>query len=436
MKTKTKLQSAFRKSIRCGTGKAYLMMTKHPEMNFSNEIYKASIKNYAYDGQSEGDRTIYLLQFYHKLPPKQIEKLKKKLIKQLFEEKEDTWSLLQLFNLCGFFAQTDKTVKKSIYKRFRQTPIEDSDWLGTDALLELDGTDGMIAIAEHFGKRLLKNKHDWQDGAILNRFDENHPEQNIKARLKQEAKSNPYIDAYLRSIASTTKRREKYTTKRTSWTCKKIAEHLTNDAKIGLGFGVIEKLSKHEIKKVAKMLKDKPSEQTIRKLLYVFTLVQFPYSINQIKKYTHKKYSSLIRNYAFKALSLFEDEATRELALKQLNKTNTPAKYLNILKSNYKEGDSKIITKTIHRFKDEHIIEEIAISLNEVYKLNSTKDCKKPLVALYHKMNCALHRNALLKILYKNGVLDEEILSEMEFDSNEQTRKLHKKILKKGVWKG
>ena len=129
MKNRSKILSEFRNSIRCGTGKAYLLQKKHPQINFVNEIYKASITNYAYDGQSEGDRSEYLIQFIKNLNQSHRKALKKKLVDRLFKEKEDTWDLQQIFNVCGFFAKKDFVVKKAIYKRFKQTPIPDSDWL-------------------------------------------------------------------------------------------------------------------------------------------------------------------------------------------------------------------------------------------------------------------------------------------------------------------
>jgi len=76
----------------------------------------------------------------------------------------------------------------------------------------------MIKIAEHFGKRLIKNKDDWQDGWILNSFDENNPKIKIKELLKKESKTNNFIKKYLQEIESTRKRWKKSRNKRTKWT--------------------------------------------------------------------------------------------------------------------------------------------------------------------------------------------------------------------------
>ena len=432
MKNEKEIINEFRTSIRCGTGRAYLLQTKNPGINFTNEIYKASIRNFAYDGQSEGDRTEYILQFINNLNPTQKELLKNKLVKRLFEEGDDTWNLQQIFNICGFFAKNDTEVKKALYKRFKQTPIADSDWLGSSIILKLDGAKGMIEIANHLGERLLKGDDEYQDDWIVRNYDEENPKAKIWKVLAKEAQNNHNIKTYLNNITETSKRWKKNKSPRTKWTINKVISSLKDDEQRGPMFYVIEKLTKNEIKQIAKLLNQKLNEKSTNKILNVFTLVKYPYSINSIKTYLSKKFSATTQNYAYEALSFFTDTELREFALSKLKKTrNEPAKHLDILKSNYKKGDSKIITETIERFNDEHIIEQIAISLCEVYTKNKTIDCKKPLLALYEKMNCAIHRNSILEILYKNNVLPKSILKEMKYDSDEGTRKLYNKIEKK-----
>jgi len=430
MKNKTEIVREFRNSIRCGTGKAYLLLNKHPEFNFTNEIYKASIKNYAYDGQSEGDRTIYLLQFIKTLDSKQTDLFKKKLVKKLFEEKDDTWNLQQMFNICGYFAVGDKEIKKAIYKRFKQTPIKDSDWLGTEIILKLDGTDGMLKIADHLGKRLITKKDDHQDDWIVRSFDKDNPKIKIKQILKKESKSNPNIKAYLSEIESTRKRWSKSKAKSKKWDIGKIIDHIIDDNKRRPNFNVINKLTKSEIKKIGNLFTSNLNNEKIKKLLYTFTIVKYPFNHNDLKPYLNNKYPAIIRAYALEALSSFTDMDIRKIAIDKLKSTKKPSKFLNVLKFNYKMGDSKLIVKLINRFQDEHIIENIANSLCEIYENNKTKECKKPLLALYSKMNCAIHRNSILEILLRNEVLPKSIQREMEFDSDESTRKLYLKTEK------
>lgn len=59
------LREKFRSAIKRGTGETHLIMMENPKMDFSSDIIKAALTNYAYDSQSEGSRADYC-----KLPQK------------------------------------------------------------------------------------------------------------------------------------------------------------------------------------------------------------------------------------------------------------------------------------------------------------------------------------------------------------------------------
>ncbi len=427
MNNKTQILNEFRQSIRCGTGKAFLLMKKHYEINFINEIYKVSIKNYAYDGQSEGDRAEYIIHFIEILNLQEKNKLKEKLIIKLFEVNDDTWNLDQLFEICGYFAKTDESIKDKIYARFYETAIADSDWLGAETILKLDGVEGMKKIAEHFGNRLILNKKDWQDESILERFHQEYPELNTKDILIKKSKNNKAIKKYLLEIEATKKRWANTKAKKTVWTIENIIDHILDDNKKAPSFVAIRKLSNIEIKKIAKLFQEDLSEPKVQKLFYIFSLLKYPFNYLDLKLYLRSAYR-LSKDNMHTALSFFPDVELRQMAIKKLLKTNNPCLYLPLLNSNYKKGDSKLFTEIINKFKNEHLIESLAGSIIEIYKNNKSKDCKSPLLALYEKMNCAICRFKILEILYENKVLPKSILMEMEFDSYEETRSLYQKI--------
>jgi hypothetical protein len=56
----TRIKRIFRGVIRRGTGRAHLMMQAYPHLDFSQEILKAAVVNYAYDPQCEQSRGLYL----------------------------------------------------------------------------------------------------------------------------------------------------------------------------------------------------------------------------------------------------------------------------------------------------------------------------------------------------------------------------------------
>ena len=117
------IKQRFQSSIRRGTGEAHLIIKSNPTVDFTADIIKASLKNYADDGQSEGSRALYISELIS-LSKKQ-EKIRNAILKGLATEQKDTWSLLQLFDLATIFAKNgDIEAKNAIYKRFFKKIID------------------------------------------------------------------------------------------------------------------------------------------------------------------------------------------------------------------------------------------------------------------------------------------------------------------------
>ena len=86
------------------------------------------------------------------------DKIRKAILNGIATEQEDTWSLTHLFDIAKLFAQQgDQEMRQAIYDRFCKNPIEGSDWVGYSEILELDGLQGLIFIAEKFGKFIEQN---------------------------------------------------------------------------------------------------------------------------------------------------------------------------------------------------------------------------------------------------------------------------------------
>ena len=89
---------------------------------------------------------------------KQKEIIRQKILQGLLSEMEDTWAADQLFQLAFLFAKEgDTEFREAIYKRYAETTIDNSRWLGEDVILELDGLEGLLFIAESKGQIIKEN---------------------------------------------------------------------------------------------------------------------------------------------------------------------------------------------------------------------------------------------------------------------------------------
>jgi len=420
------IRQKFKSSIRRGTGEAHLIMQSNPTVDFSIDIIKASLKNYSYDGQSEGSRELYLSELIA-LSKKQ-DKIRDAIFSGLASEQKDTWTLVQLFDLATIFAKNgDTNAKKAIYKRFFKKVIDGSDWCGYASIIELDGLDGLKYVATTIGKSLEKNPEDWQDSSTIQHFQEDNPAINAMQELESASKENRFIKIYLDNIKRTEDARENYQRPVVNINYQTVKERI-NDEKRRVPIHPFEakQLTKTDIKKLADDFLKETNRQKIEKYMRIFDRIKYPYqysSILEIAKSKNIKSDRLVE-YASGALKYFSGNDIREFAIEILNKTITPSDYLDLLISNYKKGDSKLLTAIAKNCKNENDIHAIVYGFINIYKANKTKECKEPLETVYEKLTCGIHRQEIIKILIDNKVLSKQIRAEIKYDSFEDTRLL------------
>ena len=418
------IKRQFFNSLKRGTGEAYLLVKDNPKIDFSNHIIKGALNIYAYDGQSEGDRAKYIFDIIS--ISNQKDKIRKAVLQGLATEQDNTWNLTHLIAIAKLYAQQNDTeLKQAIYDRFLINPIEGSDWVGAYEILELDGLNGLFYVSEKFGRYIEQNPDDWQDDWIIRRFQEENESIKVYEELKKKARTNKFIRIYLDNIKRTKASQEKHKTKPTKY--KDIIDEILN-SKPFISFRRKRNLTDEEINQIAKQLISETDKSNIERLLDIFDFYKFPYDSQIILDLAKQKPTSKNRivEYAIYALKHLKSKDIRNFALDKIQNSKNPIDYLEILVSNYKNGDFKLLSETANKTKSEHKIEQLAGIYSYIYKANKTKECKEPLEILYNKMNCAIHRKGIVEILIENKVLTDKIKQEIKFDCDLETRKLTK----------
>lgn len=420
------IRQRFKSAIKRGTGETHLIMMANPKMDFSSDITKAALINYAYDNQSEGSRSEYVFELIEL--SNQKEKIKRKILEKLEIEKEDTWALDQLFDIAALFAkQGDKEAKKAIYKRFYKKRIEGSEWIGQDAILELDGLAGLKYIAETKGKIIDKESEEWEDSFMVDFFQEENPDLKVYEELENAAKENKYIRIYLETIKKNKfKRAER---KKPVYNYQVVTERIDKNIIVPLPPVYAKDLSDLDIKKLADDFLHSKTRTKQEKYLRVFDRVKYPFDYRDLLCQAKRPYSRKDRliEYAVNSLRFFTNQDIREFAIEKLNSNvSRPDIYTNLLIGNYKNGDSELLTKIVNKARNEHQIHDLVFSYVDIFQANKTVDCEKPLMALYDKLTCGLHREDIVKIMIENKVLPDSIKEEIKYDSLDTTRELIK----------
>jgi hypothetical protein len=417
------VRQRFKNAIKRGTGETHLLMKANPNIDFSNDIIKAALTNLSYDNQSEGSRANYVFELIEL--SKQKEKIRQTILKALSTERQDTWALDQLFDLAAKFAiQGDKEAKKAIYKRYYKKTIQGSEWVGQDAIIEIDGLEGIKHIAETKGKLISKDSEEWEDSWTVDYFQEQNPTINVYRELEKASKSNVYIKTYLDTIKKHKVKFQK--SERTKYNYQIVTERINSKVIVPLPPSGAIDLLKKDIKKLADDFLKETDRLKLEKYMRVFDRVKYPYDYQpllRLAKSKNKKDDRLVE-YAAGTLKYFSGANIREFAIEKLKKVKIPSDYLDLLVSNYKKGDYKLLTEIVGRCKNDHDIHNIVYGYINIYQANKTKECKDPLEAIYEKLTCGIHRADIIKILIENKVLSTRLKNEIKFDCNEEIRKL------------
>ncbi len=414
------LKRQFLHALKRGTGEAYLIVKEHPEIDFSNQIIQGALNIFAYDGQCEGDRATYIFEIISISTQK--DKIRRAVLQGLAKEQDDTWNLTHLFALAKLYAQQNDTeAKQAIYDRFLNNPIVGADWVGAHEILELDGLNGLFYVAEKFGKHIEQHPDDWQDDGIIQHFQAKNQSIQVAEELKKKAQTNKFIRFYLDNIQRTEINQKTQRTKPQKY--KDILDEVLN-SKPCISFARMRKLTEEEINTIAKHLLKEKDQGNIERLLDIFDFHKFPYDSQFILDFAKPKGTgkNSIAENALNALKHLKSKAIRDFALEKIQTAKNPIDYLELLISNYRSGDSKLLTEIAEKAKNEHEIERLAGIYTAIFKKNNTKSCKNPLEILYSKMNCALHRKDIIEVLLHNNVLSDTIEKELHYDCNLETR--------------
>ncbi len=420
------IKQQFVNSLKRGTGEAYLILKDNPTIDFSDLIIKGAVTNYSYDNQSEGSRANYIYRFIQK--SKQKDKIIKAVLTKLQSEKKDYYGLDQMCDLAvKFYKAGYIDAKTALYNRFEKNILDGYEFCGEEQLMEIDGINAVLKVAEIVGKTLFENPDFYEDSWRIDDFQKRNKSVDVYTELNKASAKNKYIKAYYNSIIAnkwTIPRRRKI--KR--FTYELIKEKIENEEYGFLSSKRNNELTEIEVEKLATEFLTEKDNQKKEKYLRFFSSRKFPFSYKPIFQIANGKNPKGTRmvEFAVEALKHFSAKDIRQLALNKLNTIKNPCDYLNLFVSNYKKGDYKLLTEIANRSDDYDFIHSIVFGFIDIYEANSTKECKEPLEIIYSKINCGLHRKDIVKILFDNNVMSDKIFAELEFDSEHEVRKMYR----------
>ena len=425
MSTLIEIKKDFWNSIKCGTGKAFIIQKTYPNINFKREIYKAAIINYAYDRQCEGNRAFYIHQFIKRT--KDSNDLQKMILDRFAIENDDFYNLDQMYDLAVLFYDNGKgniSVPEILRNRFTISPAIHNEYCGEDQILKVFGIDGVLIIANVIGKQLLENKGPSPCSRKIEEFQKKNKGINVFEQLEINSKNNGFVRKYYESI--TNNRQPIFKRKKIKkYTYQLISQRIKENKFKIISAERANELSDIEVINLSKDFINEKSISLKEGYLNFFRNRKFPLdikyllSILETKKYKNTYFLDL----ACESLKFFKSKELRELLFTKIDQLDKSPEYLYLLMSNYEDGDGVFLNGIIDKCKNQHSIHRLTFILLDIYQFNNTMDCKGPLLKLYDILTCGLCRKNVIEILYNNGVLSDSILMEIKYDSQLVTKK-------------
>lgn len=424
------LQKQFFHSLTLGTGRTMLLMKAYPAVDFSKELIVAAAKNLANDPQCEGSRADYLFRLIKRSRQKDL--IANVVLQKLKTRKRGENDLSQLCDLAVLLYKDGIVrAKEVLIQRFEKSFHADFDACGEFQVLQLEGLQGLFRIAEHIGKLPADERENWENRWLVENFQEENKSLNVFSELSEAAKNNPFIQNYLELIGGFKPLTSSPRIKMSPYTVNEVEEIIHNQRPRAFFNRVrVQKMTVAEIEQVARNFLETRDDAKKFKYLRFFYATEFPFSYAPLLKIARGKidFQTCAVQNAVLALSHLNGAEIRALALKKFTTVRIPWVYLRLLVSNYQHGDADMLLEIMSRSKNPDELHLFVSGLIAIYEANPGADCKAPLELMYHNMNCALHRRELVELLFENGVLSDEILPELAYDSEDRIRKFYRYV--------
>lgn len=413
----------FRKAISIGLGRAILALkTDQKIYRFRKSIIYACTHVTTYDQQCEGRRTEYLWDAIQASDaPKYIEDR----IISAFLVASDPRNIYQMAGLvCKIALNGNNLARTVLYSKFSFN--DEWNTFNYNDLIDLDGIEGYLYIAEIEGKMILENPDYSADWETLSIAEEQFGIENLNIALEKLSIDNPYIRAYLQSVRNINSNSEASTRSEVE-SYEVIKEKIESNGYYP--FHVWGKRAiQEDIEKAAVDMLEETNTKRLIKYLSIFSRRAFPLQPNKIIELAYSKNRTL-SNTAISALKNVKNGQIRNLALYHLTKAKVETDALELLIDNFVIEDITLLEKIVYTKMNRYKLHWIQGDVCKILSNNPVKECINIMLYMYENGHCSNCRADVIQVLMDSKVIPEWVLEECKYDSNLEIRELVKNYL-------
>lgn len=432
----------FAEALQKGLGRALLHVKQYGVEEVADLVMHACLHNQSYDPQCESSRADWLFQMF--ADSTHYPTFSEAILDKLKTETHG-WNWLQLCGLAkAMAARGDKDARQGLQERVYEKARTASadDWLGADLWVELEGRNGLLELARIYGQRLRLNPDDWVPENLLPL---NATEQEFKAILFQHAQTEPDIKVYWDYLETRDdlKRRaapvdqeaaklRNHERVRQHYSLESILQDAHNQ--LGQYPGRYTSFGRHataeELKEIYLHLLSETEAAVRLRLLWVFRRAPLPDLDEMLFRWAEGSEDAL-RQAAIAALAQKADERVHTLARAKTRAgqlMGSDKEALSLFLNNYAADDAPLIIQALVSLnpnrEDAH---SLGFSLAELAEQKRDVELAEALTWVYENTPCMHCRYRAIKQLASVEQLNEALLSECEFDAEEDIRAFAKK---------
>jgi hypothetical protein len=413
----------FRNLINRGLGSTILFLKENQNRNrkYLKAIQYACTNNTAYDPQVEGSRAEYLWEAIQYSG--YSEYLQEAVLTSLLASTQP-YDIEQMLHLSRRFAENgNNSAKEIMYKTFQYNEHWNT-FIGADDLILLDGTHGLLFVADAIGKKILSDNY-YEDDWILSIAEEELGKDNVRICLTEGSRTNPNVKAYIDSVNSFVEK-EAPRAKEKVKTYEEIKLQIddindkTNNFKYSY-WGA--HATEQDFLKAAQDFLVENNRNKIIKYLNIFSRKQFRLNVDKIVTLAYSKDKTIFSN-AIGVLKKIRNEQVHELAISLWSKNPRCYPVIELLEKNYHDTDYQILQEVLFQKHNKYMFHHLGMSILEIAEEHSSSNCTDLLVHIYNLTWCSNCRRRAVETMIKTEIAPDWVLKECEFDSNPDIREL------------
>jgi len=411
------VKEEFKQAIIKGTGKAILLLKKHPEIDFSKMIMKACLINQDYDPQCSGDRAEYLFEMIHLL--KNRENFENKLLEEFLKPDLDYWGTDQMFELVRLMAKNgNHRAKETIYQKYDQLWESDGEVTGAWTIISLDGLEGLAYVAEKTGRYLKEHPDESETDRFIEHATEIEKGVDPREYLQKKARTNEFIRSYLDAVE---RGLQKQKTRRNnkSPTYDEIKSKIESSHKFH-GY-YTSRMKDEDIERLAHDFQQENDDGRLITYLEIFSFRKYPNDYRDVLKHVYSK-SEDVRSGAIRSLQYFKNEDVRKLMTDHFKTRKHLSEAFRLLKENYHHSDIKDMEFLMSTENDMDEFHYMAMELEDVVDAFDDQALAGVLLIAYERGCCAMCRERFVRGLIQLKSLPDWIVEEGVYDCNKEVR--------------